>query len=135
MKKILLILITLASPLTFAAPIEGKWQTIDENGQPKAVVSIAKKGDSYAGTIVSLASGVKNECPGCKSPQPLIGMTVLRNLKEKDGEYEGGKIFDPKNGKTYSAKAKLVNGGNALNVRGYLGVSALGRTQTWKRVH
>lgn len=134
MKK-LIILSALVSPLAFAQSIEGKWRTIDDTtGKPKAVVQISNNGNTFNGRIVSLADGVKNECPGCSKPQPLIGMTVLRGLKANGNSYEEGKIFDPKSGKTYSAKAELTNGGNSLKVRGYLGISALGRTQTWQRV-
>lgn len=133
MKK-LIILSALISPLAFAQGIEGKWRTIDdETGKPKAVVQISQSGGTYSGKIISLADGVKNECPACKPAKPLIGLTVLTGLKESGGKYEGGKIYDPKSGKTYSAKAETTNGGKALKVRGYMGVSALGRTQTWQK--
>ncbi|MDO4997242.1 MAG: DUF2147 domain-containing protein [Neisseria sp.] len=124
----------LAAP-SFAASIEGKWRTIDdETKKPKAVVQISQSGSTFNGTIVALADGVENRCPACQGDKPLIGMKVLTGLKEKDGKYADGKIFDPKSGKTYSAKAELANGGNSLKVRGFLGVSLLGRTQTWQRV-
>lgn len=130
----LMILAALFSPPAFAQGIEGKWRTIDDTtGKPKAVVQISHNGGVYSGKIVSLADGVKNECPACQPAKPLIGLTVLTGLKENGGQYEGGKIYDPKNGKTYSAKAELANGGKTLKVRGYLGISALGRTQTWQK--
>ncbi|MDO5059571.1 MAG: DUF2147 domain-containing protein [Neisseria sp.] len=135
MKKFLLAALALAALHVQASGIEGKWRTIDdETKQPKAVVQISKNGSTFSGKIVSLANGVKNECPACKAGTPLVGLTVLTGLKEDGGKYTSGKIYDPKSGKTYSAKAELANGGNSLKVRGYLGVSALGRTQTWQRV-
>ena len=48
--------------------------------------------------------------------------------------FEGGDILDPNNGKVYQVKLKLIDGGAKLEVRGYIGISLLGRTQTWIRV-
>jgi len=61
-------------------------------------------------------------------------MTILWDLKP-DGEqaWSDGSILDPAKGKTYRAKARLVEGGDKLEVRGYIGIEALGRTQTWIR--
>lgn len=135
MKKFLFGALALAALHVQAAGIEGKWRTIDdETKKPKAVVQITKNGNSYNGTIVALADGIENKCPACKPAKPLIGLTVLKGLKEDGKEFTGGEIYDPKGGKTYKAKAELANGGNSLKVRGYLGVSLLGRTQTWQRV-
>jgi uncharacterized protein (DUF2147 family) len=55
---------------------------------------------------------------------------LLRGL-EKDGdhEYDNGKIYDPKNGKTYSCK--ITHKGNTLDLRGFVGISLIGRTSTW----
>lgn len=120
-----------------AADIEGKWRTKDDKtGKPKAVVSISKNGNSYQGKIVSLAEGINNICPACKDKRPLVGMTVLTGLKAEEGNaYGSGQIFDPKSGNTYKAKAELSPDGKTLKVRGYLGISAFGRTQTWVRTH
>lgn len=136
MKRILFGLLALSASLAVsAAAIEGKWRTTDDKtGKPKAVVSISQSGAVFQGKIVSLAQGVENVCPACEGKRPLVGMTVLTGLKEDGGEYTGGKIFDPKSGKTYKAKAEVSADGKTLKVRGYLGVSALGRTQTWVRV-
>ena len=129
--------LTACMSLAHAAGIEGKWQTVDDkSGQPKAVVQISRAGDVYNGTIVSLADNVENVCPACSNKRPLIGLQVVSGLRDDgDGGYNKGKIFDPKSGKTYSSKATLADGGNTLKVRGFVGVSLLGRTQTWKRVH
>ncbi len=139
MNKLLFALLTLSTSMAMAAGIEGKWKTIDDaTGKPKGVVVIANNGGSYSGRIVELFPGVPNECAGCKGDKqgsPIVGMTVLTGLKaDGDNAWSGGKIFDPKSGKTYKANAKLVKGGQALEVRGYVGVSALGRTQTWQRM-
>lgn len=136
MKRILLATVLAATAaLSQAASIEGKWQTRDDaTGKPKAIVQISKSGNSYTGRIVGLAAGVPASCADiCAYKGKLVGLTVIRGLTQ-DGEnsYVNGKIYDPKNGKTYSSKATVS--GNTLKVRGYIGISALGRTQTWTRV-
>jgi uncharacterized protein (DUF2147 family) len=61
-------------------------------------------------------------------------MTILSGLKkDRDDVWAGGEILDPGNGKTYRCKVKLIDGGRKLEVRGFIGVSLLGRTQTWIR--
>ncbi len=60
-------------------------------------------------------------------------MTFLWGLKKDGDQYGGGEILDPKNGKIYRAKMKLIEGGRKLEVRGYIGLSLFGRSQTWIR--
>ena len=60
-------------------------------------------------------------------------MTILWGLKKDGDQFSGGEILDPKNGKIYRAKMKLVEGGTKLEVRGFIGVSLFGRSQTWWR--
>ena len=138
MKKLLVALLALSAGAAFADGIVGKWRTMDdETKKPKAIISITESGGTYSGRIVGLMPGVDancGECSGAQKGKPLVGQTVLRGLKAEGGEYVGGKITDPKSGKVYSAKAKIADGGKTLQVRGYLGVSVLGRTQTWSRV-
>ena len=57
-------------------------------------------------------------------------------LTRESGEewWESGSILDPDNGKTYRCKIRLTNGGKNLDVRGYVGISLFGRTQTWNRI-
>ncbi|SSS47647.1 signal peptide [Acinetobacter baumannii] len=63
-------------------------------------------------------------------------MTIVHNLKNVGGNsYENGTILDPKSGKTYKLKGELAEGGKKLKLRGYIGVSALGRNQTWIRAN
>lgn len=140
MNKLLMIVLAGMSSLSFAQGIVGKWQTIDdETKKPKGVVEIVDNAGVFQGRVIKLYEGALSQCTGCTGAQkdaPILGMTVVSGLKEtKDGQYEGGKVFDPKSGKTYSGKAKLTSGGQALELRGFVGVSLLGRTQTWKRLN
>jgi uncharacterized protein (DUF2147 family) len=60
-------------------------------------------------------------------------MEVIRGLSKDGSEFTKGTITDPKNGKTYKCTIKK-EGEDKLNVRGYIGFSALGRSQTWYKV-
>ncbi len=134
----LMALSSLAEPLG----VTGKWKTIDdETGKPKSIVEIYEENGSYSGKIIKLflePNEVQNpncdKCTGEKKDKPVTGMQILNGLK-KDGEskWSGGDIMDPKNGKTYSCKAELADGGAKLKLRGFIGFSLLGRTQTWLR--
>ncbi len=77
----------------------------------------------------------RETCVNCPAPytnQPILGMDVLTGLKYTgNSNFTGGKIIDPFSGNIYSTKAKLSNNGKRLTMRGYVGVSALGRSQTW----
>lgn len=135
--------ITLISSFSFAEDIIGLWQSIDDKtGAPKALVEIRKEADNtYAGKVVKLTPRAgytpKETCVDCPPPytnKPIIGLDVVTGLKSTDGlNYTSGRILDPNTGKLYSMKAKLSSNGKRLHLRGYLGVSALGRNQIWIR--
>ena len=137
--------ITLISSFSFAEDIIGLWQSIDDKtGAPKALVEIRKEADNtYAGKVVKLTPRAgytpKETCVNCPPPytnKPIIGLDVVTGLKSTDGfNYTSGRILDPNTGKLYSMKAKLSSNGKRLHLRGYLGISALGRNQIWIRVN
>lgn len=125
-------------PLAVAGSISpvGTWTTIDDKtGAKRAVVSLTQSGGTLSGTIVKVYpqagdTGLCNNCSGAFKGKKVVGLTFLWGLKDEgNGVWSGGSILDPKNGKIY--KAKITLEGNKLYVRGYVGVSLLGRTQTW----
>ena len=135
-------LLSAVSSFSFAEDIIGLWQTIDDKtGAPKALVEIRKENDTYVGKIVKVTPRAgytpKETCVDCPPPytnKPIIGMDVLTGLKSTDGlNYTSGRILDPNTGKVYNMKAKLSSNGKRLHLRGYLGISALGRNQIWIR--
>ena len=138
-------LLSAVSSFSFAEDITGLWQTIDDKtGAPKALVEIRKEADNtYAGKVVKLTPRTgytpKETCVDCPPPytnKPIIGLDVVTGLKSTDGlNYTSGRILDPNTGKLYSMKAKLSSNGKRLHLRGYLGISALGRNQIWIRVN
>jgi uncharacterized protein (DUF2147 family) len=74
-----------------------------------------------------------DKCSDARKDQPILGMTILQGLKQDGDEWNGGEILDPNNGKVYKSKLAVAEGGKKLNVRGYIGMPMLGRTQTWVR--
>lgn len=143
MKKVLLALgLFSAAALSHAAdPLNGTlWKTIDdETKQPKALVKFTEqKNGTLTATIQTiLVASEANACTKCEGTyknKSLKGVTIVQNLKNVGGNsYDGGTIMDPKNGKSYKLKGELA--GNKLNLRGYIGISALGRNQTWIRAN
>lgn len=139
MKKILFAFVALLFSTFSFAQIEGKWKTIDdETGKAKSVVEIFKKSDGkYYGRILQLlAKPENNNCVKCtddRKNKPLAGLEIIRGLKKEGSEFTGGTITDPKTGKTY--KCTVTRSGDKLNVRGYLGISLIGRSQTWTKVN
>lgn len=138
MKKMFFAFIALFFATLSFAQIEGKWKTIDdETGTAKSVVEIYKKSNGqYYGKISQLLAKVENEnCVKCgddRKNKPLVGLEIIRGLKKSGSEFTGGTITDPKTGKTY--KCTITRDGDKLNVRGYIGFSLIGRTQTWHKV-
>ncbi|MCT3949495.1 DUF2147 domain-containing protein [Elizabethkingia anophelis] len=139
MKKIIFSLVAIFFSVLSYAQIEGKWKTIDdETGKPKSIVEIFKKSDGkYYGKVIQLLiKPADPNCSGCKDDRkdkPILGMEVIRGLSKDGSEFTKGTITDPKNGKTYKCTIKK-EGEDKLNVRGYIGFSALGRSQTWYKV-
>lgn len=130
------------APLAFAQESPaGLWKSIDDKtGKPKALIRIADSGGELSGKIEKLFLEAHEEkdpkcdkCEGVNKNQPIIGMTILFGLKKDGEEYSGGKILDPANGKLYSSKLSVIDNNKKLNVRGFIGMPWLGRTQTWLR--
>ena len=138
---ILLILLTFSCALSRAAAVEGRWITIDDrDGSRKSIVTLnVNETGELKGTITQLLrEGAKDsrcdKCPDDFKDQPLKGLTFMWGLtREAEGEWAGGSILDPKSGKIYKAKLELNEGGNSLSVRGFIGISLFGRSQTWER--
>ncbi len=119
----------------------GLWKNIDDvSGKPKALIRITEENGVVQGRIEKLfraadqdQNPVCDKCTDARKNQPVIGMVFMTGLKKDGKEYTGGEILDPDNGKVYKSKMKLADGGKKLEVRGYIGVPLLGRSQTWLR--
>jgi uncharacterized protein (DUF2147 family) len=139
--------LSLAAAAQTATPV-GLWHTIsDADGKPRGVVEIGERQKQLEGRIVGTLrpdeslDRVCEVCPGDRKGQKLLGMTILSGLRpelkpEGTGAptvWSGGEILDPDNGQTYRVKVELEDSGQTLKVRGYIGISLLGRTQRWRR--
>ena len=142
-------LIVLAVVCLFGAPsvvaeepeIRAVWLNQDQDGH----IEIAPCGDSLCGTIVWLkdpldAQGrpeLDDENPDpAKQNQPILGLQILEGFPleaDRKGLWADGTIYDPNNGKTYSCQMSFKDP-DTLKIRGYIGISLLGRTEIWTRV-
>ncbi len=121
--------------------ITGVWKTIDEEGTAKSEIRIWKSGGEYKGKVVEIYLEDKRDgrCTECDEDDPrynqkVLGMTILNGLKKTEANmWEGGKILDPQNGNVYSCKM-WINDEDDLVVRGFIGISLIGRSQTWERI-
>ena len=140
MKKVILSITFLLIAITgFSQTVIGKWKTIDdETGKAKSIVEIYEKSGKIYGRILEILEEENRNrkcdlCTGIEKDKPILGMVIIKGLTKDGDEYSGGKILDPKNGKQYKCYITL-DGKDKLKVRGYIGISLLGRTQTWARV-
>lgn len=121
-----------------ADDILGKWLSSEATAQ----IQVFKKWNKYFGKIVWLknpnnAKGepktdVENPNPSLRN-RPTMGLEILQNFVFDDDEWNDGSIYDPKTGKTYSCLMTL-DGHNKLNIKGYIGISLIGKTTAWTRV-
>lgn len=136
---ILFVMTMLFTVVSVASDLKGLWLTHDDDGKPTGYVRIIEVDGVYQGVIEKGLETDKEEkyCTACKGElkgQKLVGMTMMKGVvDEGDGRYQGTEILDPFSGNTYRVKLKLKDAGQTLDVRGYIGVSLFGRTQTWKR--
>ena len=122
-----------------ADAVLGIWQS--EHGNAR--IQIFKSGENYNGKIVWLKeendesgkpkTDVNNPSDALKT-QPIVGLEALSDFTYKgDGIWEGGTVYDPRSGKKYSCKLS-ISGDGQLEVRAFMGISLIGKTQTWTRV-
>ena len=138
MKLLLSTFLSLLFAGTIAAQsIEGIYKTIDDaTNEPKSHIKIYEKDGMYYGRVVKLLPAATTDkcidCPGDKNGALLTDIDIVWDMKPYKDYWSYGHIVDPANGKVYKCNIWLE--GQDLKVRGYIGVSVLGRTQTWHRV-
>ncbi len=147
MKQRISSLIFIALLISFAAhsqykadDIIGIWLT---GGKEPAKIQVYKSGEKFYGKIIWLKNPTENgkqrvdanNPDDAKRSTPIIGLVMLIGFKfDGDDEWKGGDIYDPESGKTYSSYLYLKDK-NRLRVRGYVGISLFGRTETWTRTN
>ncbi|HEY8587029.1 MAG TPA: DUF2147 domain-containing protein [Rhodanobacter sp.] len=146
--------LTIAAGLLFAAGAAlaasdtpaGTWKTIDDaTNQAKSIVEITEQNGEFQARIVKLLNRtpeaiakdgehpVCTECDGARKDKPIEGMTIMWGVTRNGDTWSGGRILDPKTGKIYKVKLKLMDAGQKLDVHGYIGFALLGRSQVWER--
>ena len=139
MKQITSIVFLLLFQIGFSQTIFGKWKTIDDkSGKEKGIVEIFEKNGKIYGKIIDILEKEHKhqkckKCEGEDKNKPILGLIIIKGLTKNGNFYDGGKVLDPKNGKKYDCKITL-EGKEKLNVRGYIGIALVGRSQTWIRL-
>ena len=120
----------------------GLWEQVDErSGKAESWFKITEHSGVYDGTIVKIffkpgedQNPVCDKCEGADRGKPVMGLMLIKGMRRTGNHYEGGTITDPRDGSVYRALMELSPDGQKLEVRGYLGISLFGRSQTWNRL-
>lgn len=140
MKRIFISMFFMLAPLAaaLAQDVVGKWKLSDGT----AIVEVYQEGNVFNGKIVWLKTPTESDGTPVvddNNPDPklrkrqVLGLNMLSGLAKNGGEYSGGTIYDPGNGKTYNCSMRVE--GDLLKVRGSLDKKGLiGRTMDWYRV-
>lgn len=137
------VLALVASTATAAPSPNGTWEIVsDKDGKPQALIELTTAAGTLQGVLTKSLRGEDPNrlcvpCKGAEHNQRIIGMRVLWGLTPTPGDplsWQGGQVLDPDSGNVYSAKLSESADGKTVIVRGFLGISLLGRTQTWHRV-
>lgn len=116
----------------------GHWQVIDDDGNPGGQVETYLVDGKLFGRVTQprpshRPGDVCGKCSGELKNQPIQDMVIMRNFKPDGEDWTGGTVVDPENGKEYKGKIWAV-GKDKLYMRGFVGISLLGRTQSWVRI-
>lgn len=138
MKDLFLLAFLIIGGISYGQSPVGIWKNLDDtDGREKSHIEISESGGELKAKVIKLLPAATitkcNACKGDKKGKDLVGMEILWGMKKSGKVWQGGQILDPKSGKEYNCKLEF-DGADKLKVRGYIGVSLFGRTQTWYKV-
>ncbi|MGD0731604.1 MAG: DUF2147 domain-containing protein [Terracidiphilus sp.] len=116
----------------------GRWQIVNSDGTPGGKAETYLANGKLFGRVTEVRPGrtprdVCDKCSGEYKNQLILGMVFMRNFHPDGDDWVEGTVVDPENGKEYKGKIWAV-GKDSLHMRGYIGISLLGRTETWTRI-
>lgn len=135
----LLLATAAAQPAPADTPV-GRWETVNRSDNtPAGTVRLFLHDGLLYGQIESIYDLTRRtlrctSCDGDRHDQPFLGLQFLRGLHPGADAWDGGTVLDPDTGRTYKASLRVTDAGRRLVIRGYLGISLFGGSQTWKRV-
>jgi uncharacterized protein (DUF2147 family) len=116
----------------------GHWQIVNSDGTPGGKADTYLENGKLFGRVTEVRPGrtprdVCDKCSGEYKNQLILGMVIMRNFHPDGDDWVGGTVVDPENGKEYQGKIWAVGKDN-LHMRGFIGISLFGRTESWVRI-
>ena len=116
----------------------GHWQIVNSDGTPGGQAETYLENGKLFGKVTQVRPGrtpqdLCDKCSGEYKNQLILGMVIMRNFHPDGDDWTGGTVVDPENGKEYNGKIWTV-GKDSLHLRGFIGISLLGRTESWARI-
>jgi len=119
----------------------GSWVTVDDKThKSRGTIFLFEENGAWSGRIETIydpaeRANVCTDCPGDRKGKPVAGMVVMWGMVQHGGEYSGGEILDVDTGSIYRCRFSMSADGSKMMVRGYFGISLIGRTQIWTRAN
>jgi len=123
----------------------GTWRQIDGTGKARSIIEIAQTHGELKATIKEVLNrspkgiardGTPPRCTQCSGDfknKPIVGMVNMWGVRKDGNVWDGGRILNPADGKSYKVRLSVIDNGRKLEVRGYIGVPMMGLTQIWER--